>query len=90
MHIHLYVYTYKHYIHIFFSGCLPTSYGLDLKTFNFFNGIKVQSNSLQLILFTWFGQDELFKLSNKYSLMPGDSIFVLKRKLFNKMELEML
>jgi hypothetical protein len=61
----------------FFSGCLPTSYRLDLKTFNFFNGIKTQSNSLQLLLFTWFGQDELFKLSNKYSLLPDDSIVAM-------------
>ena len=58
----------------FFSDCFPTSYRLDNKVFNFFNGIKLHSSSLQLLLFTWFGNDELSRIEANYSLLSSDHI----------------
>ena len=72
----------------FYSGCLPTSYRLDLKKYNFLNGIKCQKNSIQWHLFTWFGNDEQLIITSNYSILPKDNVWEIKRKFFNYLESE--
>ena len=51
--------------------------------------IKCQKNSLQLQLFTWFGKEELFKITNKYSINAKDNSWTIRGKLFNYLEAEL-
>ncbi len=70
----------------FYSGCLPTSYRLDLRIYNFLIAIQSQKNSLQLQLFTWFGTDELSKITNKYLINAKDSSWTIRCKQFKYLE----
>ena len=73
----------------FYSGCLPTSFTIDLRVYNFLNAIKYQKNSLQLQLFTWFGQEELIQITNKYLINAKDNCRTIKDKLFDYLESEL-
>ena len=74
----------------FFSDCFPTSDRLDHKVFNFFNGIKLRSSSLQLLLFTWFENGELSRIEANYSSISSDNSWIIKFNLWNCFKLEAL
>jgi len=74
----------------FYSDCFPTSYRLDRKVFNFLNGIKLHKNSLQLLLFTWFGSDELSRIEANYSLLSSDHSWIVNFKLWHCFKMETL
>ena len=49
-----------------YSGCLTKYFRTDLHIYNFKKAIKSQIFLLHLQLFTWFGKEELIKMTNTY------------------------
>ena len=70
----------------FYSGELPLSYALDIRTLNFYAKLSELSSNPSNILYKWFGMDERIALELKYGI-GGENVFrdynKLIRKFFN-------
>ena len=69
----------------YYSGCLPPSFRIDLKTLNFANSLTRHKNiSLPLQLFMLFGKGEHDNIFKKNSVILSDNHHVVKSK-FSKL-----
>ena len=51
-----------------YSGALPSSHELDIKTLNFYEQLGTESPNPACVLFKWFGTQEYDSLRTKYNL----------------------
>ena len=65
----------------YYTSCLPPSFRLDIRSFNFYNGLIRLKPSLPFSLVNLFGNDELSSLLNRYN--PNDSVCWFKSKVWN-------
>ena len=66
-----------------YSGCLPHSYGLDIKKLNFYNGVQSLRNSMPMQLIVTGSRDEFTALEITYKLLPYHRGFLIKSKVFD-------
>ena len=52
----------------FYSGALPSSHELDIRTLNFYKKLGTETPNPACVLFKWFGTQEYDSLLTKYNL----------------------
>ena len=52
----------------FYSGALPSSHELDIRTLNFYEKLDAEDPNPACVLFKWFGKQEYDSLLTKYNL----------------------
>jgi hypothetical protein len=74
----------------FYSGCLPATCRLDIKTINFLQGLQCISGSMMSDLCYLLGCDELITLRNIYKVSERDSSLTIKLKVWKWFESELI
>jgi hypothetical protein len=74
----------------FYSGCLPATCGLDIKTINFLQGLQCISGSMMSDLCYLLGCDELITLRNIYKVSERGSSLTIKLKVWKWFESELI
>jgi hypothetical protein len=67
----------------FYCSCLPLNYLIDLYTLNFYLKLSLLTSEPASILFSWFGNEDRFKINSKYNIDNADNSFEIKTKLWN-------
>jgi len=67
----------------FYCGDLPLEHLLNLRTFNFYEKLRISEFSSAGLLFKWLGKAEYDGITSLYILELGDSVFRVKSKIWD-------
>jgi len=66
----------------FYCGELPLEYLLNLRTFIFYDKLRLSEFSPAGVLFKWLGKAEYDAIASLYNLMSCDNVVVIKKKIW--------